>query len=428
MNSRDNLPSARCVRPWFLTLSAFVLLCAIAAVWTRWHSAPLPKSFPQAEPVVSEPRAPARPHKTLPRSQTVTSQSLEQSAAQTVPRMASPLPQPTRFARQLVQAITRLDRANVPLTPEEAEQWKKNLAELLQQGADGAAAIAEFLQSNTDVRLGRAGLELLGVNSVREALFDALVHIGGPEAISATLQTIQNTADPREVAVLARNLDTLAPEQYRQDALSAARDVLNIAGTGKLPGSDVAPLFEVLQSYGGADVVPELQQAAGNWQFYSAIALASLPEGAGIPALAQMAESKESGTTMALQLLAQLSGKQNSAQTALLMQAQAGGIPASTWPFLTTALAGNQYHFENSVLAAPQVGHRGTVSTANVRAGNQTFYDAFTPANLTQDEAQSRLTFISQLRNVTSQPAALEALQRAERLLMERLPNIAVRQ
>jgi hypothetical protein len=131
----------------------------------------------------------------------------------------------------LVKALSRLDRANVPLTPEEAEQWKTNLTQLIQQGADGAAAIAEFLQSNTDVRLGRAGLDLLGVDSLREALFNALVHIGGPEAISATRQALQTSADPREVAVLARNLAKLAPEEYRQDALSAAREVLTIAGS-----------------------------------------------------------------------------------------------------------------------------------------------------------------------------------------------------
>jgi hypothetical protein len=155
--------------------------------------------------------------------------------------------------------------------------------------------------------------------------------------------------------------------------------------------------------------VPELQQAADTWEHYSAIALASLPDGVWVEALTQMAEANKSGSTMALQLLAQLSGKHSSAQTALLVQVQAGRIPAFTWPFLTTALAGNQYRFENSVLAGPQVGHRGNVSIG----GNQNFYDAFTPANLTQDEVRARIAFVSQLRNVTSRPAALEALQHA---------------
>jgi hypothetical protein len=331
------------------------------------------------------------------------------------------LPPATPYARQLVNAVCRLDRARTPLTPEEAEKWKENLEQLIERGADGARAIAEFLQTNVDVRLGRPGVELLGVDSVREALFNALVRIGGPEAITATLQTLQTTAVPREIALLARNLDILVPEAHRQDALGAAREVLAMAASGKLRGSDVAPLFEVLQNYGGPDIVPELQQAAVTWQYYSPIALASIPEGAGIPALAQMAESNGSGTTMALQLLAQLSGKQNEARMSLLAQAKAGKIPASAWPFLSAALAGNEFRFQNSALSDPLLGNRGSISTAYVSAGNQTICNAFNPASQTEDELHGRIAFLDQLRNVTSQPAAVEAILQADQLLTNRL-------
>jgi len=335
---------------------------------------------------------------------------------------AAALPQPTPYARQLVKALSWQDRANVLLTAGEAEQWKKNLAELIQLGPDGAAAIAEFLQSNTDVRLGRAGLELLGVDSLREALFNALVNIAGPEAISATLQALQISADPREIALLAGNLDRLAPEMHRQDAVHAAREVLAMAENGRLSKADVAPLFEVLYHYGGSEVVPDLERACGTWAYYSAVALAKLPDGAGIPSLIQIAEQNGPARTMALQQLAQLSADHESAGAAFANQIQSGRIAEQAWPFLVSALAGNECFFENTGFAGPEgSAPPGNVSAAHVRSGNQTFYSAFKPGSLSQDKINQRLQFLEQLRAVTDQPAARQALQQAAELLMFRL-------
>jgi hypothetical protein len=419
MKPSGNSPSNPGIRPR-LALIIFIALCGLLVGWLRVRALRPQSSSQVAALDSSRPRNVA----STPAKQTVN--DAPALSTESVVSATPAKPEATAYARQLLKAITRLDRANVPLTPEEADKWKANLEQLIKHGADGALAIAEFLQTNTDVRFGRPGLELLGVDSVREALFDALVRIGGPEAVSATLQALQTSAEPREIALLARNLETLEPEAHRHEALSAAREILTIADSGKLPGSDVAPLFEVLQTYGGSDVVPELQEAGGKWQYYSAIALASLPDGVGIPALAQMAQANGSETTMAWQLLAQLSGKHNQAQLVLLSQAQAGQIPSSAWPFLVTALGGNEYRFENSVFVDPQgSGHRGNVSTAHVRAGNQTFYNAFTPTNVTQEEIDARIAFIAQLRSVTSHAAALDALQQAEQLLLQRLPNVA---
>lgn len=413
---RKSNSSLRGIRGGIILVCAVVLLAVLFVVGER---------RPDAGPT---PTMPAREAPGLASTETgppALDSTPPPAGAPVAPAPASiPSLQPTAYARQLVRAISRQDHAGVPLTPEEAEEWKANLDRLTERGADGAAAIAEFLQTNLDVRLGRAGLQWLGVDSVREALFEALVRIGGPEAVSATLQALRTSAEPREIALLAQSLDTLAPQTHRGEALAAARDVLAMAAGGKLPGYDVAPLFEVIQSYGGVDEVPDLKHAAGTWQYYAAIALAGLPDGVGIPALAEMAEANASGTTIALQLLAQLSGKHDQARTALLEQADR--IPASAWPFLAAALAGNEYRFQNSAFHDSQRGgQRGNVSAAHVRAGNQTFYNAFIPASLTEEEIQGRIAFVDELRAATAQPTALEALRKAGQLLTARLPNIA---
>lgn len=393
-------------------LCSFALVCGVFATCLRWKtlntakSAQLPPATPQPE-ALNDLSSPSQP-----------------SLPSTSPLVAASLPKPTSYARDLVKALSRLDRSRIALTAEEAQQWKRTLDELIAQGPDGAAAIAEFLQSNTDVMFGRAGRELLGFDSAREAFFDVLVRIGGPEAVSAMLQALQNSADPREIALLAQNLDKLAPGMHRHDALNAAREVLAMAKSGKLPNADVAPVFEVLQNYGGSDVVTDLEQAARQWEYYSAVALTHLPEGAGIPSLIQMVQENRPAATTALQSLAQLSGDHGQAQAALLAQAQANAIPPYTWPFLVTALAGNEYHFQNSGFFSDRA-HPGNVSTAHISSGNQTFYNAFNPGSLTQEQINSRIAFIDQLRAVTSQPAALQALQQAADLLVKRLPNTA---
>ena len=54
---------------------------------------------------------------------------------------------------------------------------------------------------------------------------------------------------------------------------------------------NVGPLFEVLHKYGDDRVVADLQQATGEWRYYPKIALANLPDGAGIPAPVKIAKS-----------------------------------------------------------------------------------------------------------------------------------------
>jgi hypothetical protein len=333
-------------------------------------------------------------------------------AVTTVP--ATPRPVPTAETRQLVALLSRLDSAKTPWTPQDAVKWKEKLQQLIQQGAAGVPAILEFLEKNVDVSFGRAGNELTGYASARGALFDALVQIGGAEGIAGTLQALQNTADPREIALLAQNLEKLAPEQHRQDVLAAARDTLGMAAAGKLQGSDVAPLFEVFQRYGGPGVVAELEQAVGQWKYYSTMALAQLPEGAGVPALVRMAQATDTSGARdtALQMLAMLSSQNPDARMALLQQAAQNNISPSTWHAIAPFLAGDSIRFVDSGFYGPvEPGNVRDLKSTHIQFGNQNYYSA--PMMLSPEEVAQRLALIDQLLAANSNPTTREALQRS---------------
>src|SRR5205814_7367270 len=113
---------------------------------------------------------------------------------------------------------------------------------------------------------------------------------------------------PGGSAWLAPSLEQQAPGQYGPSAMEAAREALGMATAGKLEGRDVGPLFGLLQQYGGADAISELQGVSSQYRYYAAIALANMPDGAGISALVQMVQDPEAlskgGRAPALQMLA----------------------------------------------------------------------------------------------------------------------------
>src|SRR5260370_24043955 len=172
-------------------------------------------------------------------------------------------PEPSPYTRDLVNKLFKLDQGATPQTPEQVAAWKQDLRQLVQQGAAAVPAIQEFLEKNVDLGFGSNGVQSLGYGSARYALFDALAQIGGPEAVGALTGTLQTTADPRAIALLAKDLEQMAPAQHRQARLEATRQALTMAGEGKLADADVGPLFEVLYKYGGAGIVSDLEQNGG---------------------------------------------------------------------------------------------------------------------------------------------------------------------
>ena len=333
------------------------------------------------------------------------------------------LGEPTAYTRLLVNSLCRLDQPTVPKTQEQAAEWKEHLQALVQQGRDAVPAIVEFLKQNKDLDFDPSTSEAIGYASARKAMFDAMMQIGGSEGVSGMLQTLQTTAEPREIALLAQDLEKLAPEQHRQEAIQAAREALAMAASGKLEDTDVAPLFEVLNNYGDTSVVSELMQTARQWNYYSAIALAKVPDGGGVPTLIDLAQGSSIGRLSALQMLAQVSIKYPEAGAALIEQASAGKISANIWPYLTPLLAGDQYHYQDSAFEAPPPKGDRARSSAHVAFGNQSFLMAPAVEALMLEEIQRRLALIDTLQSVTADPDALPALERARDMLKQRTPQ-----
>jgi len=315
-----------------------------------------------------------------------------------------------------------LDAHPRAMTAEQSLQWKQNFQGLIQHGAAAVPAILEFLEKNLDYGFGVEGKLALGYSSARGAMFDALLQIGGPEALEGMLQVLRSTADPREIALLAQSLEKLAPEQYRQEAIAAAVQALSMAANGKLQGTDVAPLFQVLQNYGGAGVVADLEQAAKQWNYYATLGLAQLPDGAGIPALIQMAQGNSGARGNALEMLTQVSLQYPEARAALLEMARANKIAPNLWPYLTPLLAGDQYHYEDAPLQGLlPTDIRRAGGGGHVLFGNQHFYTAPDPASMTPELLSQRTALIDELRSVSTDPAAANALQAARTLLENRM-------
>src|SRR5258708_7861231 len=175
-------------------------------------------------------------------------------AALASPAAAQPArPQASAYTRQLVDSLASLDPSKVPRTPEEATAWKQNLQLLIQQGAAAVPAIQELLEKNVDLGFGKEGGDLLGYASARYAMFDALRQIGGTEAAGAMVGVLQSSADPREIALLAQDLEQMAPGEHSQEVLEAARQTLAMDAAGKRSPNAVPPSFHLFPTHGAAN-------------------------------------------------------------------------------------------------------------------------------------------------------------------------------
>jgi hypothetical protein len=140
-----------------------------------------------------------------------------------------------------------------------------------------------------------------------------------------------------------------------------------------LEGYDIGPLFEVLQQFGGANVVTDLERVSSQWNFYSVIALGGLAGGAGIPALTRMAQDTAIPNVMALRMLAQMAAKDPAAKAALMAQVRANKIPYAAWTGIAAALGGESIEY-----GAPVITGAGGLAGPNVRTyhityGNQNY-------------------------------------------------------
>jgi HEAT repeat protein len=378
---------------------------------------------PVADLAVQQPPTPIAPVEETPQP-LQTHQRVEAPTISAPPQVAPPVPQaePTPQTRQLVSSLVKLEPQNGILTDDFAKRWKQNLQQLVQQGSAGIPAIQEFLRQNLDYAFGDTGRQLLGYSSARGAMFDALAQIGGAQAVAAMTGVLQTTGDPREIALLAQSLEKLDPGQHQQEVVNAAEQALALAREQKSPTMDVAPLFEVLQKYGGAAVVGDLQNAARQWNYYAPIALGQLPDGAGIPTLLQMAQDPNVTGNMrsaTLLSLAQVFDQSPEARAALEAQARANSISGFAWVIMAPVLAGDRVEFYDSAFDNRQGPPEVVASRSTSTSDNQRFYSI--PVEISPAQGSQRLAFIDEMLAATSDPDARVALQQSRSQLANRL-------
>ncbi len=308
-------------------------------------------------------------------------------------------------AQDLLARLTKIDLSRGRMSPEQAKEVNQLLQQLREQGSAAIPAIQEFLQRGEDVNFDAlAGGESADFSSLRLGLVDALHQIGGPEAVAASAEALQGTTDPLEIALLALTLEQQAPGEYRQLELTAARNALTQALSGNWKGGDVSPLFETFQALGDANDVSLLKQAVTKWNYYATAALAGLPNGAGIPALIQLAQDpavNSLGTgDFALRPLAQVALQYPDAARALVDDARQNRIPASAWPTVGASLAGTYIQY-----------------------GNQLFGSTAPSLDWSATEINQRIALVNQLLAATSSPVARQSLQTALTSLTSRLPK-----
>ncbi len=323
-------------------------------------------------------------------------------------------PEPSPYTRQLVANLAQINVTQGPIGKEQAEQWKQSYQTLVAQGAAAVPAIRQFLEQNQELNFSAVGGgDQLGQPSLRTAMINALQQIGGPDATAVMLDTLRSTTLPSEIAQLAKSLEQQAPGQYRQEALSAASEVLGLAAKGQLNNWDVGPLFQMLQTYGDASSAAVMQQFQSNWKSYSMISLAGLQDGQGVGALVSEAQDPAGGREFAYEMLAQVAALYPDAANALLEQARQNRIPDAMWRKIAIGLSGDQFQVGTPPSPGPGATAVAGQKTYHVEAGNQNFYSLPLTTLASADELAQRRALVNQLLSATSNPAAVQALQGA---------------
>ncbi len=337
-----------------------------------------------------------------------------------------PRTEATPHARQLVGELANLPLAHGVVTANQAAQWKQRLQELAALGEGAVPAIREFLEMNLDLEF--AGVEneaLLGHRTLRTALLSVLLQTEGLEALGVALQTLQTTADPTEIGMLAKYLTSAETPEYRDAVLTATREALALAATAHWDGRDVGPLLDILKHLGGVEAAGALAGYANTWFNYVPLTLADLPDGAGIPSLIQLAENADGklqfGQDLYQRMLAQTAIQYPEAAEALLRQVQGNRLRASAWPGIAAALTGNTVQIQVAPLTQPTEGlPPGAVKSFHVAVGNQNYVEVPPVGGLSGEQIQQRIQLIDQLLGSTGDAVATAHLQRARAELTER--------
>jgi hypothetical protein len=312
---------------------------------------------------------------------------------------------PPSAAQEVIARVGQPDFLAGGISPQKAEELKRSFKQLVDEGAGAVPAIRAYLDRFQDIDFDPVAAKQVGYSSLRIGMLDALRQIGTPEAKELALQTLQTTGDPQEIGFLAKGLENqLPPDQFRPVVLAAASESLAQALSGQWSGRNVTPLFEVLQKYGDEGVIGLLEKSSSKWGFYATLALAGMPDGAGIPALVRMVQNQSSAAAgdgdSALRPLAQAALQFSEARASLLEQARLNQVPEKAWSGIAASLAGN-----------------------NIQYGNQLFGSTAPPVVWSKEQINRRLDLINEMLGATTSPTGKQALQNAQTQMLSRLPR-----
>lgn len=406
-----------------LLMAVVIGVLALVALAATYLLIPRPAPKPVANPA-SHATSPPQLVPTLATTTAGTHSAL-------VPPPANPpviSPASNLSASERVTNLAAIDLAHGPLAPEKATAWKQSLRQLAAKGPAAIPAIRDFLNRKQDVPFAAPGAaEALGAPSLRLALLGVLAEIGGPEAIATAQSTLQATTDPVELVTLAKFLDRAEPGAHRAEFTRAAKATLAVAVSGNLGGRDVAPLFEMMRTFGGPAELAELEPYANHWFNYTPITLAQAPDGAGLPLLIKLAQNESGAITLGQEvyqrMLAELAVNSPVAADALEALVRGDKIAATAWPAVGRALTGQTLHIAKSYLNPPSpLVSRPDTRTFHLAYGNQNFVEASLPEDTPAPALSDRLRLIDRLLEATTNQPAKEALIDARVALSARLP------
>jgi hypothetical protein len=87
----------------------------------------------------------------------------------------------------------------------------------------------------------------LGEPTLRIALLKVLFDIPTPDNVQLQEKVLQSATDPREIAVLAKQLEQQEPGEHYRSIIQAAKRGLD---NSQLADQDKAPLIKILEGYG----------------------------------------------------------------------------------------------------------------------------------------------------------------------------------
>ncbi len=333
---------------------------------------------------------------------------------------------PRRAATPAAVALARI-RAMRFVTARRATYVRRLLDDLGARGSAAVPDIGEFLRRGNDVDFTKLrGGALVGHRTLRLALLETLQAIGGSAAMGVALDELDRTREPLEIATVARALSHEEPAEQNERLLRAVDDALRAAADAPATAtSDVGPLFDVLRDQGGEAAVDLLERSVPRWGEYALIALAGLPDGAGLPSLAAMASTPGAAVAdhaLPLRILAQSTAQYPEAGATLVELARAGRIPDDEWNAMSEALGGRELRFSDRMFAGTALGANGEAATEAPQRPSRSFYvewmnvryDEFAVVpQWSPEQRQQRLALIDDLLAAASSDAAVRALQRA---------------